>query len=234
MRVLFLCIASLLALNSCSILKPSPKRTFVDGYYLQTTENKKQKVYVDVEDEIVRIHQIKIIDNQKVIDKINSKNYPVKEKGGFDEQTSFSNRSFDIDILTIPLKYRFPLYDVPSQLNANLNGAVYLGYRTDKYSISYLSSPKKEASRNITHYGFSMGLFTGLGNTAMNPTNTFNRINQEYEGIIWNKGMAGIFAINNFTAGFSLGLDNLLDYNRKVWIYEGKPWIGIAFGLNLN
>lgn len=68
----------------------------------------------------------------------------------------------------------------------------------------------------------------------MTPTNTFNKISQEYDGVVWNKGLAGILAINNFTVGLSLGIDNLLDKNKKVWIYESKPWVGIAFGLNLN
>ena len=39
---------------------------------------------------------------------------------------------------------------------------------------------------------------------------------------------------NNITAGLALGFDNLLDKNKKIWIYENKYWIGLTFGLNLN
>jgi hypothetical protein len=48
------------------------------------------------------------------------------------------------------------------------------------------------------------------------------------------KGIAGIIGLNNLTAGLAVGWDNLLDRNKKHWIYQGKPWIGFVFGLNLN
>ena len=28
--------------------------------------------------------------------------------------------------------------------------------------------------------------------------------------------------------------DHLFDKNKKDWIYQHKPWVGLAFGLNLN
>lgn len=68
----------------------------------------------------------------------------------------------------------------------------------------------------------------------MTPTTTTNFISTEYDGIVWPKGVAGIIAVNNFTVGVSLGFDNLLDRNKQFWIYESKPWFGLAFGLNLN
>jgi hypothetical protein len=51
---------------------------------------------------------------------------------------------------------------------------------------------------------------------------------------VWSKGVALIMAIGKFTSGLSIGWDNLLDKNNKSWIYEGKPWVGLVFGLNLN
>lgn len=51
---------------------------------------------------------------------------------------------------------------------------------------------------------------------------------------MWSKGIAGIVAINGFTVGLTFGFDKLLDKNRTVWIYEEKPWFGLAVGLNLN
>ena len=34
--------------------------------------------------------------------------------------------------------------------------------------------------------------------------------------------------------GFAVGADRLLDRNADRWIHEGKPWLGLVFGLNLN
>ena len=68
----------------------------------------------------------------------------------------------------------------------------------------------------------------------MNPWVTSDRVQIEYEGIIWTKGIAGLVGLNNFTVGLALGWDHLLDQNRKDWIYQQKPWLGFVFGLNLN
>ncbi|GAB3813836.1 hypothetical protein GCM10028895_06320 [Pontibacter rugosus] len=56
----------------------------------------------------------------------------------------------------------------------------------------------------------------------------------EYEGVVLLKGVAGIIGINNFSLGLTIGIDHLFDKNRDDWIYQHKPWVGLAFGLNLN
>lgn len=73
-----------------------------------------------------------------------------------------------------------------------------------------------------------MGVFSGLGNTFMSPTNTNNILQQEYDGIILSKGLAGIFAFNNITAGLAFGFDNLLDKNKKYGFTK------INIGLDLH
>ncbi len=120
-------------------------------------------------------------------------------------------------------------------MNANLNGGAYLGLRNDIYSIKYSASPLLlKSERKINHFGFSAGIFTGIGNTLVSSTSTNNLASYDYEGIVWSKGLAGIFAINNFTVGISIGIDYLMDKNRSIWIYQNQPWAGLAFGLNLN
>lgn len=228
-------IISSLFITGCSVIRPTPKTALVDGIYMQKKDTLKRKVYVDIEEDVLRTHPTKLADQNLVIDSLSTSDfYPEQIREKSDGKSFFSKQSFDVDFLTIPLKYRFARADVPPQLNTTLNGAVFLGYRIDKYVVSYKPDFLNRSLRNITHYGFSFGVFNGLGSTAMTPTNTFNAISQEYDGVVWNKGMAGILAVNNFTLGISLGIDNLLDKNKKVWIYESKPWVGIAFGLNLN
>jgi hypothetical protein len=222
-------------MTGCSVIRPTPKTALVDGLYTQKKDGHLRKVYVDIEDDVLRVHRTQLMGGQLKIDSLSTGDfYPERIKEGASEKSFLSKQSFDVDFLTMPLKYRFARLDVPAQLNTNLNGAVYFGYRIDKYVVSYKPDFLRRSLRNITHYGFSFGVFNGLGSTAMTPTNTFNKISQEYDGVVWNKGLAGIFALNNFTLGISLGIDNLLDKNKKVWIYESKPWVGIAFGLNLN
>jgi hypothetical protein len=217
------------------VLQKSAKKELNDGFYNQRTDRKKQLVYIDLVDDTIRIHPAKTVDRQTILDTtVHFMSFPKEMKGDHKQTTAFNKTSFDIDFFTIPLKFRPQQQSVPAQLNATLNGAVYIGFRTDKYVLSYTPGPLRKSDRNINHFGFSMGAFTGLGNTSMSATTTNNILQQEYDGIVWSKGLAGTFAINRFTVGLAFGFDNLLDKNRTSWIYESKPWLGLAFGLNLN
>lgn len=225
----------LLLLSSCTILKESPKTSFVDGIYTHKDTGGKQQVYVDIEDETIRVFSVTKAGRHWLSDSSRlMASYPKYMMGSGYPKSRFSKYSLDLDFITIPLKYRFATGTVPQQLNANINGAVFLGYRTDRYSVVYNANPIKLPARKISHYGFSFGLCTGLGNTDMNATNTNNRLTKEYDGLVWNKGIAAIIAIDNFTMGLVCGFDNLLDEHSGIWIYESKPWIGLGLGLNLN
>jgi hypothetical protein len=223
-----------LFLNSCGLIRKSPKTEFTDGFYIEKINHQKKTVYVTIDEDVLVIHPTTNTADTLLVDTTSSKSYLKESYAGLTEKSSFNQYSFDVDFLTIPLKFRPAKSGVPLQLNTNLNGAVYLGYRTDKYNVGYTTNPLKKSQRTINHYGFSMGIFTGVGNTFVSPTTTNNRVAIEYDGVVWTKGIAGIIAINNFTVGVTVGFDNLLDENRKSWIYETKPWFGLAFGLNLN
>lgn len=232
-QILYLFSISIL-LSSCSVFQKNGKN-FDDGYYTQTIDGKKQQVYIDVDDETVRIHPIESKQGLAVVD--SSRVLLLQQEVSSTDPLpplAFHKPSFDIDFLTIPLKFRPAQAGVPMQLNTNLNGAAYFGYRRDQYTIKYSSTPLGRSERSIQHFGFSLGAFTGLGNTLISPTNTSNATEQEYDGVVWSKGLAGIFAVNKFTLGLALGYDHLLGSNRAVWIYQNKLWYGLAFGLNLN
>ncbi len=220
-----------LQLASCGVFKPSPKSSLTDGYYKQKTSNGRQQVYVDVMEEDIQLSPLDQLQKPTTSPAL----FPLTDSGTLARgPLRIHKPSLDIDFLTIPLKFRPARADVPAQLNANLNGAAFLGYRTDRYTIRYHSSPLGRQERHVDHFGYSIGIFSGFGNTFMSPTNTMNRIQQEYDGVVWNKGVAAMFAINNFTIGLAVGVDHLLDKNKAVWIYQGKAWFGLSFGLNLN
>ena len=222
------------ALSSCNVLERAPKNEFTDGFYKERLF-KKEKKYIDVQDETVCIYATTKQNNKLIIDTTKAGRFYKNEmNNSFQHSETFVNPSLDIDFLTIPFKYRFQQNSVPPQLNANLNGALYIGYRIDRYVMRYKTNPKLKTDRNLSHFGISFGLCSGLGSTFMSPTNTNNILQQEYDALVWNKGIATIFAINKFTLGLTLGFDNLLDKNNTVWIYESKPWIGLALGLNIN
>mgnify|MGYP005811653477 CR=1 FL=1 len=150
------------------------------------------------------------------------------------ESVVFKSYGFDLDLVTIPFKYRFANTGVPQQLTTNLNASIFVGYRGDIYLLHYKKNEFGSFDRKTRHYGVTAGLFSGLGSTTVNPYTTNPQISIEYDGLVWSNGFALNFGIDYLTLGVGLGWDNLLDGNSRVWIYQRKPWFGLLLGVNLN
>lgn len=142
--------------------------------------------------------------------------------------------SLDVDLLTTLVKFRPAAADQPPQLETHLSGSLYVGYRVDRYDLWYPDIGYARRSRKETHTGLSMGLFLGLGGTSMSPWTTQQTRQTEYTGVVLSHGAALISAIGSVTVGCAVGRDHLLDDNAGSWTHEGRPWLGLVFGLNLN
>ncbi len=228
-------IVSILLLSRCGVVRTSPKYQLANGYYKSKTfSSKAQKVYVDNEVDTIFIHRYDKV-TQSVDTALNKRVvFPNRLAASINNSKSFRQASFDVDFVSMPFKYRPTQGDFPQQFNTNLNGAVYLGFRNDVYQVKYKESPLKKYHRQVTHYGFSFGVFSGIGGSAINPWVTNNVVGYEYDGVVWAKGIGAFIGINNFNIGLAVGFDDLLDENKDFWIYQQKPWLGLAFGLNLN
>jgi hypothetical protein len=219
--------------SSCNVLKNTNSEELNDGFYTQHWKGTKSKVYLNNDEDDLNVYPYE--PKSKYID-TNSATVILHEKQFKNSKNNFlfNKHDLDIDLFTIPLKFRPTTNGLPAQLNTTLNGSLYVGYRTDHYLVNYVSKPVGNSIRNVNHFGFSLGGFSGIGNTFMSPTNTNNILQQEYDGIVWSKGTAGIFDLNNFTIGLALGFDHLLDINNDIWTYQAKPWLGLAFCINVN
>ena len=139
-------------------------------------------------------------------------------------------RLIDVDIFTIPFKIRPSVKDFPPQLNPNFSAALYLGRRHNYYKYRNINN---EGAKLFTR-GIGYGVFAGLGAVTMNSYVTSGAIGYEYDGMVMNTGAAVIYDAKKFNLGISVGTDILLDKNRKSWLYQKKPWLGILFGIDLN
>ena len=234
MKKIIVYIVLVFFLKSCNVLNKTAKDQLSDGYYTQKSAVEKKKVFVDVVEDLVKIYPVNTENSLAKIDTTHYSTFQSEMLSTEKIDFSLKQNNFDVDFLTIPLKFRFAEKGVPSQLNTNISGVVYVGRRTDIYHLKYDTNPIGKSVRNTLHLGYSIGVFAGFGNTFMSPTNTSFRIEQEYDGVVFSKGIAGFVALNNFNIGLTIGFDNLLDGNKKIWIYQNKPWIGIGFGVNLN
>lgn len=226
-------------ITSCSTNREISSYVLSDGIYKSDLFSpKKQKVYLDNDDDTLSVYLITqdlpLANNQQKAIPTQKLTFPQSISNNALKEHSFTQTSLDLDFLTIPFKYRPSTNELPRQFNTSLNGAIYIGLRNDYYTLKYNQSPLNQFKRATQHYGLSVGFFTGIGGTTMNSSVTRNSISTEYDGVVWSKGIAGIIGINNFTVGLSLGFDHLMDQNRQNWIYQNKPWLGLAFGLNIN
>jgi hypothetical protein len=229
-------IAMVALLSSCETLKHYAKRGFSEGFYRTNLHLQKvRKVYVLPSDDVIKVFSVETM-KKNIIDTSESLkiNFPADSKP-LDFQTYFFRKnSFDLQALTVLFRYRPALKVFPAQLTQSYNATAYIGYRTDIYRLSYKKTPLQLYHRSITHYGFSVGVFSGIGSERVDEFNTLGALSTEYDGIVSLSGIAAILAINKVSFGVALGADHLLDKHREIWVSNGKPWIGLTISLNLN
>jgi ABC-type transport system substrate-binding protein len=149
------------------------------------------------------------------------------------KELKLHRNTFDVDVLTVPFKIRPSVKGFPEQLNADFDAALYLGRRRDNYTIKNVKT-RGNSKLQLTGAGYGYGGFIGLGSVTMNPYVTQPAIDYEYNGFVLNGGLAGIYDAKRFNIGLAIGTDFLVDKNRSSWIYHGKPWVGVLFGIDLN
>jgi len=222
-------------LGGCGVLKNDTNYNNIpDGEYRSLVFSK-GKLYVRNSNDSIIAHRLQKVKGDFIADTVQPyiKNF-LKRSNKQEKSSFFHSTTFDVDALTIPFKYRPETRSLPQQFTTSLNGALFLGVRKDFYKLRYKKHFFRYYERESSHFAVSVGGFTGFGSTAMNPWVTNYNISAEYEGVVWLKGAAVIMALGKYTTGVSVAWDNLLDKNKKFWIYERKPWIGLVFGLNLN
>lgn len=139
----------------------------------------------------------------------------------------------DLDIMTVPFKYRPGNEQLPRQLTTDFNGNVFFGVRFDRFVLQRFQTPIGDQQIR-RHRAITVGAFGGIGATQVTPWTTFYRTIDEYNALVITRGLALMVGFNNLTVGAGIGWDRLTDRDKDIWIYQNKPWYGLTFGLNLN
>ena len=181
-----LLITMLALLSSCETLKHYAKHGFSEGFYRSHLHLEKvKKVYVLPSDDMIKVFSATAM-KKAIIDTSESLKiaFPADTKPLEFQTYFFRKNSFDLQALTVLFRYRPALKDFPRQLTQSYNGAAYMGYRTDIYRLSYKQTPLQLYKRSITHYGFSVGVFSGIGSERIDEFNTLGALSTEYDGIV--------------------------------------------------
>lgn len=222
MRYLSILLSISILFSNCSAINQLHKKEFSDGSYNQIINGEKHPIQIENAEDTIKLYS-------------NTKNIEILTLNTSSNKFyQFNKSSFDIDFITIPVKYRASTSGIPNQLSSDINASIYLGSRKDVFNLNYPMSISGTHKRKIEHFGYSFGFILGIGNTFISEHTTNKTVFTEYQGIVLSKGIAGIIALHNYTIGLSYGFDQLLDKNRKHWIYQQKPWLGLTIGLNLN
>lgn len=224
------------AMSSCVVLKENSKYNFNDGVYA-TGRFSGNNVYVlRIDDDTISVFPVREYKDSTAIITAQRVNYTPVQRRFKDNKPvhTFYKPSWDFDLMTMPLKYRPASHGIPNQLVTTFNGAIFGGYRIDEYQLRYKRTPLNVYKQNIRHFGYSAGIYAGLGSALINPwVITEPSFNIEYEGVTVVSGIAFNIAVDKIAFGVAFGFDHLLDKNSAYWIYQGKPDFGVTLGLDL-
>ena len=217
-RSFIVLVACSILLYSCSTTSTLPKYQLGSDYYMfRQSGTRSKKVFVDIGEDSVKV--IPVGTDLLKID-------PSKDK-------IFIKPSFDVDIMVTLFKYRPSTGNIPRQLTTDFSGNIYLGYRLDRFRVRHIETPAGR-SRKIQHKAITLGAFGGLGSTQVTPWTTNQATSDEYNGLVFCRGIALMFGINSLTVGIGVGKDYLTDRDKDIWIYQNKPWYGLTLSVNVN
>ena len=216
----FIALATTVFFTSCSTLEKTSSHGFDSGYYKLDQDTTSKKVYLDVGEEKVDVYDLS--------GQTPDRDYYVsialiESDSSAPVPWVFRKQSLDIDITTILLKYRPSVSGLPPQLTADLNFALYAGWRHDSYKIKDRIDPLGKRHRKISNMGYDYGIFAGSGVTPVNPFTTNNKTVNDYSGMIFQLGIAGFLESNIASFGLSVGFDHLLNSDREIWVYQNRP-----------
>jgi hypothetical protein len=221
--------------GSCVTVGKISRHDFDSGFYsLRVRGSDASRVYAEVIDDSIIIFPSNSNSKREVSNTFSSIGARVSRimPDDYFYRSCFRSNSLDVDLTSIIFKSRQSRDDVPSQFSADLNFAVFTGFRRDYYKIVTPAHSRQEVKSRITEFGFDLGVFAGIGSSPVNPTVTNDKISQQYDGMIFQKGVAGFISINKISLGLAMGFDNLLDKNRSLWIYNQKPYLGLIISIS--
>jgi len=158
------------------------------------------------------------------------------------ETISLRHRGVYLSALTIPIKYRPPLTDkegneIGEEFVTDFNANLFLSTTIwGKTNFTYL----KNNENSIRDHNVRLGALIGGSTLKLNPKNTANAPEgralaegQEITKGLFSFGLGITYTYNEFGVGAFLGWDQAVGSGSNIWDYDGAPWLGISFGIDI-
>jgi hypothetical protein len=149
--------------------------------------------------------------------------------GGASSRVKIPFRAFLVSFNTVPLRLRLASRDNrnPTPATTNLNFAVNVG---GVRGNSYFSP------RSVNHYGYAISLFMGATTVSLDRGAYLHP--SAYDTDRTNLGISGGLSFtlirNNVGLVAALGIDHCTGPNRREWLYQDRPWLGIGISTGLG
>ena len=139
--------------------------------------------------------------------------------------TRLKYRDWDIQPFTVPLKIRPKTSGLPFLFTGDVSVGPYLGYQIGLREYSSLE---------VFDMALTFALFATPSLIHINPSNngTNDMTSQSLLGLTGGGGI--LFDINDYQFGIVSGLDWISGDASTTWVYQGKPWISVSFGFELD
>lgn len=146
----------------------------------------------------------------------------------------YSDHKPTFQTLTIPFKLRGETSGLASTVSTGVNVGLAYGYQWNYISVEpiYSNTDFKMKGYDKKKTSFTAAPFLGLTTIALTPKNTEETIESDKTVMGISFGGTSVFSFNKLNLGLAIGLDYGFS-DSKNWVYQGKPWVGIVFGLDI-
>jgi hypothetical protein len=142
------------------------------------------------------------------------------------EEFKYYSLSTVVGAISLPFKVRLGGDNRPSTIETGLdNIGFYVGEKWG--STTYKNGEFK-------YWHTTLAAFIGPQKITINKDNTKSGISETIDRLGLTTGAAWTISRGSFTIGLAGGLDILGGRYRNEWIYNKKPWIGLAVGYKIG
>jgi hypothetical protein len=140
--------------------------------------------------------------------------------------------------ITVPVKLRPALHDTLEYRAAGgFDVGISWGWKHSfhTYRNVYHQPTGQFLSKRISQFSIVPGAFLTLGTEELNmeKKNTKRAIGYIREVPILSPGGFLVLGVNRVNVGLALGADFSFGSAARVWVYQGKPWLGVVLSLDL-
>lgn len=148
------------------------------------------------------------------------------------DKIKYRDYKFVLQALSIPLKFRKSIENLPYQTETGVNIAFGTGL---KWSYNWYEANKTFLGQKTNNLSFIPGILLGFGAVDIKGGVTAPTGFKDRKEPIFSYGSFFMFGFNNINIGFVIGKDVALKDGGKAggWIYNHKTWTGIAIGLDI-